>query len=66
MFSLEELHVFKAALECDIREQKKTLQEMLDEGWSDMRFEIWLHESEKLLKKTSLLIMDMEAQVKEA
>lgn len=47
MYSAEELEIIKTALESDIKFQK----EQLDEIGNDLRFAIWLSETDKLHKK---------------
>lgn len=50
MLSIRELEILKAALEGDVQRQKYQLNEI----GSDIRFEIWLHETEMLLRKVSI------------
>ena len=61
MLTISEMEILKAALEGDIIRQRKFLQEMADDDSSDIRFEMWLEQSEQLLKKVSLKLIKMQA-----
>lgn len=61
MFTADEMEIIKVALEGDIIRQRKYIQEMADDDSSDIRFEMWLEESERLLKKVSLEWIKMKA-----
>lgn len=63
MLSIEEMEIIKSALEGDIIRQKKFLKVLEEQGGSDIRFEIWLDDSQRLLKKVSLKLMDMKAKL---
>lgn len=60
--NIQELEIIKSALECDINHQKKTLEEMYAEGGSDIRFEMWLEDTEILYKKVVKKLSTMKAQ----
>jgi len=61
LFTADEMEIIKVALEGDIIRQRKYIQEMADDDSSDIRFEMWLEESERLLKKVSLEWIKMKA-----
>ena len=46
MYTIEELEILKSALEGDIIYQKKQLETI-----DDVRFEVWLEDTQKLHKK---------------
>ena len=56
--SERELEILKTALESDIIYQKKQLEEISEYGGGDIRFEIWLDETEKLHRKISQLLFE--------
>lgn len=62
MLTINEMEILKSALEGDIGRQKKYLEELAEKNGSDVRFEMWLDESERLLKKVSLKLFDMKAK----
>lgn len=62
MLTINEMEILKSALEGDIARQKDYLDEMADQGGSDVRFEIWLDESQRLLKKVTLKLFDMKVK----
>jgi len=62
MLSIDELEIIKSALEGDILRQKKFLNELAEQGGSDIRFEIWMIDSQKLLEKVTLKLMNMKAK----
>ena len=62
MLTINEMEILKSALEGDIARQKDYLDEMSEQGGSDVRFEMWLDESQRLLKKVSLKLFDMKAK----
>lgn len=49
LYSIEELEIIKSALEQDIIHQKKQLEEVVN----DIRFELWLFNTEDLYKKVT-------------
>lgn len=64
MLTIDEMEILKSALEGDIMRQKEYLTKLTEDGGSDVRFEMWLDESQRLLKKISVKLMDMKANAK--
>lgn len=62
MLTINEMEILKSALEGDIARQKDYLDEMSEQGGSDVRFEMWLDESQRLLKKVTLKLFDMKVK----
>lgn len=62
MLTIDEMEILKSALEGDIARQKDYLDELAEHNGSDVRFEMWLDESQRLLKKVSLKLFDMKAK----
>lgn len=62
MLTIDEMEILKSALEGDIARQKDYLDELAEQNGSDVRFEMWLDESQRLLKKVSLKLFDMKAK----
>lgn len=60
--TIQELEIIKSALEGDIIRQKQTISEMAEDGGSDIRFEMWLEDTEILYKKVVKKLMTMKAQ----
>lgn len=59
MLTINEMEILKSALEGDIGRQKTYLEKLAEQGGSDVRFELWLDETERLLKKVSLKLSGM-------
>lgn len=59
MFNIDELEIIKASLEGDIVLQKKQLEEI-----DDIRFEMWLLDTQEIHKKVSIELMNRKAKVK--
>lgn len=62
MFTEHELEILKTTLECDIMHQKKSLQQIEENGGSDIRFEMWLEDSKQLFRKVTLMLSDMKTK----
>lgn len=63
MLTINEMEIIKSALEGDVIRQKEYLAELARQDNSDIRFEAWLDDSQKLLKKISIKLMNMKARV---
>lgn len=63
MLTIDEMEILKSALEGDIIRQKKFLEELAEEGGSDIRFEMWLDDTQRLHRKVTLKLMDMKAKL---
>lgn len=61
MFTIDEMEIIKSALELDITHQKKFLAELAEQGGSDIRFEMWLDDTEILYKKVRSELFDMKS-----
>lgn len=62
MLTIDEMEIIKSALEGDIARQKEYLNELAEQNGSDVRFEMWLDESQQLLKKVSSKLFNMKAE----
>lgn len=58
------MEILKSALEGDIMRQKEYLTKLAEDGGSDVRFEMWLDETQRLLKKLSIKLSSMKANAK--
>lgn len=59
LLGINELEIIKSALECDINFQKKQLKEI----GNDIRFEMWLDDTQLLHKRISTHLMEMKANI---